>query len=103
LPVSLSERLYGLSLIWQEASYNFAFFDRVPELDWEAAYREFIPRVIAADDLFTYYDLLERFAALLKDGHTGVFPPKSVYLSLDRPNFPFRRRPSIGKRTPRKI
>lgn len=81
----VAERLYGLSLIWQEANYNFAFFERVPELDWEAAYREFIPRVIAADDLFTYYDLLERFTALLEDGHTGVFPPKSVYLSLDRP------------------
>ncbi len=80
-----AERLYGLSLIWQEANYNFAFFDRVPDLDWDATYQEFIPRVIAADDLFTYYDLLERFIALLKDGHTGVFPPKSVYLSLDRP------------------
>ncbi len=82
---SAAERLYGLSLLWQEANYNFAFFDRVPELDWNAAYREFIPQVIAADDLFTYYDLLERFAALLKDGHSGVFPPKSVYLGLDRP------------------
>jgi C-terminal processing protease CtpA/Prc len=82
---SIAERLYGLSLIWQEANYNFAFFDRVPELDWDAAYREFIPRAIAADDLFAYYDLLERFAALLKDGHTGVIPPGSVYLKLDRP------------------
>jgi len=82
---SLSERLYGLSLIWQEANYNFAFFERVPELDWEAAYQDFILEVIVADDLFTYYDILERFSALLKDGHTGVFPPKSVYLSLDRP------------------
>jgi C-terminal processing protease CtpA/Prc len=81
----VSERLYGLSLIWQEANYNFAFFDRVPELDWGAAYREFIPQVSAANDLFTYYDLLAKFAALLKDGHTGVIPPKSVYLSLDRP------------------
>ena len=81
----VAERLFGLSLLWQEANYNFAFFDRVPDLDWGAAYREFIPRVIAADDLFTYYDLLARFAALLKDGHTGVIPPESVYRSLDRP------------------
>ncbi len=81
----VEERLYGLSLIWQEANYNFAFFDRVPNLDWEASYREFIPRVLAADDLFTYYDLLERFTALLKDGHTMVIPPKPVYLGQDRP------------------
>ena len=27
--LSVAERLYGLSLIWKEANYNFAFFDRV--------------------------------------------------------------------------
>ena len=41
------EKLYGLSLFWQEANYNFAFFDQVPDLDWDAAYREFIPRVLS--------------------------------------------------------
>jgi carboxyl-terminal processing protease len=86
----VTERLYGLSLLWQEANYNFTFFDRVPDLDWDAAYREFIPRVIEAGDLFTYYDLLERFVALLKDGHSGVIPPKSVYMGLDRPKLTLR-------------
>ena len=61
--LTVEERLYGLSLIWQEANYNFAFFDRVPDLDWEASYKEYIPQVIAADDIFTYYDLLARFTA----------------------------------------
>jgi carboxyl-terminal processing protease len=37
IPLSAAERSYGLSLIWQEANYNFAFFDRVPDLDWDAA------------------------------------------------------------------
>ena len=83
LPVS--ERLYGLSLIWQEANYNFAFFDRVPDLDWDSAYREYIARVISVEDLFAYYELLSRFTALLQDGHTLVIPPKSLYLILDRP------------------
>jgi len=83
--LSAVDRLYGLSLIWREAKYNFAFFYRVPDLDWDAAYREFIPQVISAEDLFTYYDLLSRFTALLKDGHTLVLSPKSLYLSLDRP------------------
>ncbi len=79
------ERLYGLSLIWQEANYNFAFFDRVPDLDWDACYREYIPRVLAAEDIFSYYDLLERFIALLNDGHTLVMPPKALHQRLDRP------------------
>ena len=83
--LSVEERLYGLSLIWQEANYNFAFFDRVPDLDWDAAYREYIPRVIAAEDLWAYYELLARFTALLQDGHTLVLAPRSLHLSLDRP------------------
>ena len=85
LCLSVAERLYGLSLIWQEANYNFAFFDRVPDLDWDASYREYIPRVISAEDSFAYYELLSRFTALLQDGHTAVIPPKSLYLGLDRP------------------
>jgi hypothetical protein len=40
--LSVVERLSGLSLIWQEANYNFAFFDRVPDLYWDASYREYI-------------------------------------------------------------
>lgn len=83
--LSVEEKLYGLALIWQEANYNFAFFDRVPDLDWDASYREFIAQVIAAQDLGAYYDLLSRFTALLRDGHTYVVSPKSLYLSLDRP------------------
>lgn len=82
---SVAERLYGLALIWQEANYNFVYFDHVPDLDWDAAYREFIPRVIAVDDVFSYYDLLERFVALLNDGHSGVIPPKALYQQMDRP------------------
>ena len=30
--LSDAEKLYGLSLLWSEAKYNFAFFDQVPEL-----------------------------------------------------------------------
>ena len=47
-PADLSDgdKLFGLSLIWQEANYNFAFFDQVPDLDWDSAYRAFLPRVL---------------------------------------------------------
>jgi len=83
--LTATERLYGLSLIWQEANYNFAFFDRVPNLDWDASYREYIPQVIAAKNVWTYYDLLSKFTALLKDGHIYIVSPKSLYFSLDRP------------------
>lgn len=68
-----AEKLFGLALIWQEANYNFAFFDQVPELDWDSAYRAFIPRVLATGSTFEYYRELARFVALLEDGHTRVW------------------------------
>ncbi len=70
--LSVSEKLYGLSLFWSEVSYNFAFFDQVPDLNWDSAYLEFIPRVIASESTYEYYRELQRFCALLKDGHTNI-------------------------------
>ncbi len=71
--LSDSDKLFGLSLIWQEANYNFAFFDQVPELDWDSAYRVFVPRVLATESTYDYYQQLKRFVALLEDGHTSVW------------------------------
>src|SRR5256885_1632531 len=45
--LSPESKLYGLSLFWKEASYNFAYFDHVPGLNWDKAYTEFIPQVLA--------------------------------------------------------
>jgi len=74
-PADLSDgdKLFGLSLIWQEANYNFAFFDQVPDLDWDSAYRAFMPRVLATRSTYDYYQELKRFVALLEDGHTSVW------------------------------
>jgi C-terminal processing protease CtpA/Prc len=73
-----TEKLYGLSLYWKEAAYNFAYFDHVPELNWDSAYREFIPQVLNTGSTYEYYRTLQRFAALLKDGHTYIGMPKSI-------------------------
>jgi C-terminal processing protease CtpA/Prc len=78
LELSDAEKLYGLSLLWQEANYNFAFFDQVPDLDWDGAYLEFIPRVLASESTYDYYRELRRFIALLEDGHTGVNYPQAL-------------------------
>jgi len=73
--LSDSEKMYGLALFWKEASYNFAFFDQVPKLDWDATFAEYVPKVLETKSTKEYYRVLMRFAALLKDGHTGVYPP----------------------------
>lgn len=73
-----AQRVAGLSLFWSEARYNFVYFDQVPELDWNQAYLEFLPRVIAARSLHDYYDVMMRFAPLLHDGHTDIDPPDVI-------------------------
>lgn len=80
LAANLSDdaKIAGLSVVWSEARFNFAFFDRQPELDWNQAYLDFLPRVRATTTTEDYYRVLMRFAALLKDGHTNVYPPEPM-------------------------
>ena len=73
-----AEKLYGLSHFWREASYNFAHWEQAGDLDWDAAYRAYIPRVLATKSTLDYYRELQRFCALLKDGHTNVYLPGDV-------------------------
>lgn len=72
---SVEQKVAGLMTVWAEAKFNFPFFDRLPDLDWDARVQECIPRVIAAPDIDSYYKVLTELAALLKDGHTAVNPP----------------------------
>ncbi|WP_109123589.1 S41 family peptidase [Dyella sp. C11] len=73
-----AQRVAGLSLFWSEARYNFVHFDHVPDLDWNQAYLDFLPKVMAAKNLHDYYDVMMQFAPLLHDGHTNIYPPKSI-------------------------
>jgi len=69
------QKMWGLMQVWGTVKYNFAFFDQVPELDWDAAVRESIPRVLAAEDRDEYYRRLDELTARLHDGHTFVVAP----------------------------
>jgi carboxyl-terminal processing protease len=76
--LSQDEMIAGLSKLWAEAKFNFIYFDRVPGLNWDAVYMEYLPRVRAAKSTLEYYRLLMEMAAKLKDGHTGVWMPKQL-------------------------
>ena len=78
-PVQLTpaERVYGLSLLWQEVNYNFAFPEQI-RFDWDSAYRAYVPQVLAAEDPWDYYRQLQRFVNLLGDGHTSVQMPAAL-------------------------
>ncbi len=72
---SVEQKLWGLMTIWSEAKVNFPYFDRLTDIDWDTKVQDYIPRVLSADGLDSYYEVLMEFAALLKDGHTQVIPP----------------------------
>jgi C-terminal processing protease CtpA/Prc len=77
--LSEDEKLEGLMRFWSEAKYNFAYFDKLIDFDWDAKMVEFLPRVRAARNTAEYYRVLMEFGALLKDGHTGVSAPREVW------------------------
>ena len=70
-----AERIAGFARLWSEVKYNFAFFDQVPEIDWDHILVEYIPKVQATRNDVDYYNVLRQCIALLKDGHTGVWGP----------------------------
>jgi len=71
-PLGLEEKIFGLSLVWQEANYSFAYFRRLPDLDWDEEYRRAIPRVIATSTNYEYHREIQRFVTLLREGHTNL-------------------------------
>ncbi len=81
--LSEDEKIAGLSRLWSEAKYNFVFFRRIPELDWDAQFVNFLPRVRQTVNTAEYYRVLQQMCALLRDGHTMVRPPKELVSTLN--------------------
>nr|GFD02801.1 hypothetical protein [Tanacetum cinerariifolium] len=69
----MAEKVAGLSKLWEEAKYNFAYFDHLPGFDWDKLYLEYLPKVQATTSTLAYFRLLQQFYAQLHDGHTGVW------------------------------
>jgi C-terminal processing protease CtpA/Prc len=74
LQLTPHERIVGFVRLWSEVKYNFAFFDQVPDLDWDKVLEEYLPRVEQDQTAEEYYQVLQECIALLHDGHTGVWP-----------------------------
>jgi C-terminal processing protease CtpA/Prc len=73
------ERIAGLSQLWSEVKLNFANFDLVPDVDWDALYLASLPRVRQTRSTLEYYRVLMGVVAKLKDGHTNVYPPAELW------------------------
>jgi carboxyl-terminal processing protease len=83
--LSDDEKVAGLSKFWAEVRFNFANFDLVPGLDWDALYLAYLPKVRQTRSTREYYQVLQELCARLKDGHTNVVPPKEIEETLDKP------------------
>jgi len=76
--LSDTDKVAGLSELWAEAKFGFANFWHVPQLDWDATYKSFLPQVLATKSTAEYYKVLQHFYAQLEDGHTSVSGPKEL-------------------------
>lgn len=76
--LSINEHLYGASLIWSEAKYNFPFWNIRKEIDWDKEYQKVLSKVSNPMDIIDYYLELMRFISLLNDGHTFIIFPKEI-------------------------
>jgi len=83
--ISRENKLYALSMIWKEADYNFVFFDKQPQLNWDSLYTAYIPKILAAKNAYQYLEVLDNFLGSLKDGHTGVLVNQFYYNEIDSP------------------
>lgn len=71
------DRIADLSMLWKQASMTFPYFDQ-RNIDWDRAYREYLPKVIDATTETDFHLLLAEFMNLLGDGHTDYLLPKSL-------------------------
>ena len=86
--ITREQRAFGLVTIYATAKQHFPYFEQLPKLDWDKTFIEYLPQVEKKQSLYDYYLVLQRFAALLEDGHTGVNFPQSIDKELDL--LPFR-------------
>jgi C-terminal processing protease CtpA/Prc len=76
--LTTSDKVYGLSKFWQEVNYNFVYFNKVDRNLWDNRYKELITIVQNTKNDYEYYRELQKFCALLKDGHTNVYLPENI-------------------------
>lgn len=77
-----ADKIYGLSKFWQEVNYNFVYISKIDAQQWDAKYRGLIATIPETKSDYAYYRELQKFCALLKDGHTGVYFPDQIESKL---------------------
>jgi len=74
--ISKADKIYGLSKFWQEVNYNFVYLNKVDRPKWDSTYKALLVTIGDTKTDYAYYREMQRFCALLKDGHTNIFMPE---------------------------
>jgi C-terminal processing protease CtpA/Prc len=77
-----AEKVFGLSKFWQEVNYNFVYLDKTDRAKWDNEYLQLITTVQNTKNDYEYYRELQKFCAMLKDGHTNVFMPQVMSIGI---------------------
>lgn len=72
-----NERLEIYEKLWEIINDNYIYAD-FNGVDWEAVHDEYYPKVVAAKDPETFYELLNQMIGLLNDEHSGFLNPRDV-------------------------
>lgn len=80
-----SERIIGFFKFWTEVKYHFAFFNNVPNLNWDKILIDYLPIIKKEQTTLEYYKTLKKICALLNDGHTSVYYPDHIEKLYDKP------------------
>lgn len=70
------ERIYGLSQIWKEMHYSFAFPETLEKVNIDSLYKAYLPKVEQADSRYKYYKELCAFMAHFNEAHTRIHTSK---------------------------
>ena len=77
-----TEKAAGLSKVWSEIKYGFAYFDRVPTLDWDSLFVAYLSDVKSSRSTQDYYRILQQMCSQLHDGHTRIEVPNELFREM---------------------
>ena len=76
------EKVAGLSKVWSEIKYGFAYFDRVSTLDWDSLFVAYLSDVKSTRSTQDYYRILQQMCSQLHDGHTRIEVPNELFREM---------------------
>ncbi|MDR2979693.1 MAG: hypothetical protein LBV02_04550 [Bacteroidales bacterium] len=74
LPNSYSpeQKIYELSMVWKEVSYNFDNFQDDTQAQFDSIYQAFIPLIMSTPNDLEYCKTIQQFLAHCNNDHTGL-------------------------------